>query len=60
MAEEALIASHERLLVRDQVSYDWRRYIPLIEFKACALSNDAPFVDMPVPLRQLKHGLIPL
>ncbi|PBX01347.1 hypothetical protein CJT87_33400 [Pseudomonas aeruginosa] len=31
VADDALIASHVRLLDRDQVSYDWQHYLPLIE-----------------------------
>ncbi|MGH7461793.1 MAG: Mu transposase domain-containing protein, partial [Longimicrobiales bacterium] len=57
VADDALIASHGRLLNRDQVSYDWQHYIPLIERKPGALRNGAPFADLPAPLRQLKHGL---
>ncbi|AYC35065.1 IS21 family transposase [Pseudomonas cavernae] len=57
VADEVLIASHERLLDRDQVGYDWQHYIPLIERKPGALRNGAPFADLPAPLRQLKHGL---
>ncbi len=57
IADEAMIASHERLFDREQVSYDWQHYIPLIERKPGALRNGAPFADLPEPLRQLKHGL---
>lgn len=31
VADDVLIASHARLLDRDQVGYDWQHYIPLIE-----------------------------
>lgn len=41
VTDDALIASHGRLLDRDQVSYDWQNYIPLIESKPSALRNDA-------------------
>jgi hypothetical protein len=57
VADDLLMASHVRLLDRDQVSYDWQHYIPLIERKPGALRNGAPFADLPQPLRQLKHGL---
>lgn len=33
VADDAVIASHARLLDRDQVSYDWQHYLPLIERK---------------------------
>ncbi|MCD8550662.1 MAG: hypothetical protein LRY74_10805, partial [Shewanella xiamenensis] len=39
VADDALIASHVRLLDRDQVSYDWQHYLPLIERKPGALRN---------------------
>jgi hypothetical protein len=58
IADEGRIASHERLLDRDQVGYDWQHYIPLIERKPGALRNGAPFADLPEPLLRLKHGLM--
>ncbi len=57
VADDAVIASHARLLDRDQVIYDWQHYLPLIERKPGALRNGAPFADLPKPLRQLRHGL---
>ncbi len=33
VADETTIASHERLFDRDQVSYDWQHYMPLIALK---------------------------
>ena len=48
---------HERLFDRDQVSFDWQHYIPLIERKPGALRNGAPFADLPNLLRLLKRGL---
>jgi len=58
VANDAIVASHERLFEREQVSYDWQHYLPLVERKPGTLRNGAPFADMPMPLRQLKHGLI--
>jgi hypothetical protein len=58
IADEGRIASHERLLDRDQVGYDWQHYIPLLERKPGALRNGAPFADLPQPLQRLKHGLM--
>ena len=58
VAHDAVVASHERLFERGQVSYDWQHYIPLLERKPGALRNGAPFADMPAPLRQLKFGLM--
>ncbi len=57
IADETMIASHERLFDRDQVSFDWQHYIPLIERKPGALRNGAPFADLPKPLQLLKRGL---
>jgi hypothetical protein len=58
ISDDVRIASHERLLDRDQVAYDWQHYIPLLERKPGALRNGEPFADMPAPLRQLKHDLM--
>jgi len=55
--ENTLIARHQRLLSRDQVSYDWQHYIPLIERKPGALRNGAPFADMPLLFAQLQTAL---
>jgi transposase len=56
-AENAIVACHARLLDRDQVSYDWQHYIPLIERKPGALRNGAPFADMPLPFAKLQAAL---
>ena len=56
-SENAIVACHTRLLDREQVSYDWQHYIPLIEKKPGALRNGAPFSDMPVPFTQLQAAL---
>ena len=55
--ENAIIARHQRLLGREQVSYDWQHYIPLIERKPGALRNGAPFADMPLLFAQLQTAL---
>src|SRR5512137_705935 len=55
--ENANIARHKRLLGRDEVSYDWQHYIPLLEKKPGALRNGAPFAEMPLPLAQLQAAL---
>ncbi|RML24968.1 hypothetical protein ALR00_200090 [Pseudomonas savastanoi pv. retacarpa] len=57
IADETVIASHERLFDRDQIGFDWQHYIPLIERKPGALRNGAPFADLPKPLQLLKRGL---
>ena len=58
VAEDAIVASHERQTERDHICYDWQHYIPLIERKPGALRNGAPFADMPAPFKQLKLGLM--
>jgi len=50
----AIIARHQRLLGRDQVSYDWQPTIPLLARKPGALRNGAPFADMPLLFAQLQ------
>lgn len=57
ITDETIIASHERLFDRDQVSFDWQHYIPLIERKPGVLLNRAPFADLPKSLWLLKRGL---
>jgi len=56
-ADDTRVASHARLLDRDQVSYDWQHYIPLLDRKPGALRNGAPFLDMPAPLLSLQRVL---
>ncbi len=56
-ADDVWIASHVRLLDRDQVSYDWQHYLPLLERKPGALRNGAPFAEMPGALLSLKGAL---
>ena len=55
---DALVASHDRVVDRGQVHYDWQHYIPLVQRKPGALRNGAPFADMPAPLLRLKQGLL--
>jgi len=57
VCDNAVAASHGRLLDSDQVSYDWQHYIPVIEKKPGALRNGAPFAELPAPLLQLQIAL---
>lgn len=57
-ADDACVASHVRLFDRDQVSYDWRHYLPLLERKPGALRNGAPFLTLPDELRDLQRHLL--
>jgi len=52
------VASHRRLLDRNQISYDWLHYVPLIERKPGALRNGAPFEDLPPALVKLQSALL--
>ena len=56
-AENGIVACHTRLLDRDQISYDWQHYIPLIERKPGALRNGAPFAELPLPFAKLQAAL---
>ncbi len=57
VCDNAVAASHDRLLDSDQVSYDWQHYISVIEKKPGALRNGAPFAELPAPLLQLQTAL---
>ena len=56
ITDDTMIASHERLFDRDQVSFDWQHYIPLIERKPGALRNGAPFADLLLKRSLRRHS----
>ena len=58
VADDQMVARHERLAGEGQTRYDWQHYIPLVQMKPGALRNGAPFVDMPEPLQQLRRALL--
>ena len=58
VADDALVASHERLSERGQTRYDWQHYIPLVQRKPGALRNGAPFADLPQALQKLQQALM--
>jgi hypothetical protein len=58
VADDKVVASHERLSNGGQTRYDWQHYIPLLQRKPGALRNGAPFADMPEPLQQLRRSLL--
>ena len=58
VADHDVIAEHPRAVDRDQVSYDWQHYLPLVERKPGALRNGAPFTELPAPLQQLRRALL--
>ena len=49
VANNSVIARHERLNSKSQTRYDWQHYVPLIQRKPGALRNGAPFKDWPLP-----------
>ena len=57
VADDAVVAEHERLPTSGQMRYDWQHYIPLMQRKPGALRNGAPFADMPAPLQQTAAGV---
>jgi len=58
VADDKVVASHERMSDRGQACYDWQHYIPLVQRKPGVLRNRAPFADMPEPLIQLQRALM--
>ena len=58
VANDSVVASHERLSDEGQTRYDWQHYIPLVQRKPGALRNGAPFADMPEPLQRLRRALL--
>lgn len=58
VADDKVVATHERLSDRGQTRYDWQHYIPLLQRKPGALRNGAPFADLPEPLIQLQRALM--
>jgi transposase len=58
VAEDVVVAGHERRSDRGQTNYDWQHYIPLLQRKPGALRNGAPFADLPAPLKQLRRALL--
>ncbi len=58
VADETVIAVHDRQFERHQTCYEWQHYIPLIGHKPGALRNGAPFATMPKPLLDLQRHLL--
>jgi transposase len=58
VGDHDILAEHPRAVDRDQVTYDWQHYLPLVARKPGALRNGAPFVDLPEPLQRLRHALL--
>lgn len=58
MADDGVMARHERLSNKGETRYDWQHYIPLVQRKPGALRNGAPFQDLPEPLQRLRRVLL--
>ena len=58
VADDTIVARHERLSNAGETRYDWQHYIPLLQRKPGALRNGAPFTDMPEPLQRLRRALL--
>ena len=58
VADDQVVARHERLSGSSETRYDWQHYVPLLQRKPGALRNGAPFADLPEPLQRLRHGLL--
>jgi len=58
VAEDRIVASHERLVGKNKTAYDWQHYIPLVQRKPGALRNGAPFLELPEPLAKLRVALL--
>ena len=58
VAQDAIVASHTRLVNRGQTSYDWQHYIELVQRKPGALRNGTPFLDLPAALLSLRQSLL--
>ncbi len=58
VADDAVVARHERMSDSGGTRYDWQHYIPLVQRKPGALRNGAPFADMPEALQRLRRGLL--
>jgi hypothetical protein len=58
VADERIVASHERLVGKGKTAYEWQHYIPLVQRKPGALRNGAPFMELPEPLSRLRVALL--
>mmetsp|Transcript_21063 Transcript_21063/g.81609 ORF Transcript_21063/g.81609 Transcript_21063/m.81609 type:complete len:500 (-) Transcript_21063:3709-5208(-) len=58
VADDGVMARHERLSNKGETRYDWQHYIPLVQSKPGALRNGAPFKVMPEVLQTLQRHLL--
>ena len=62
-AEGQVLCAHERLIQGShkqlaRTIYDWRHYLAVIQRKPGALRNGAPFLELPIPFRQLQDQML--
>ncbi len=58
VANNSVVAEHDRCFDRGMTFYDWRHYVNLIERKPGALRIGAPFETLPDPLKKLQSALL--
>lgn len=58
VADDQIMAEHERQSGKGRTTYDWQHYVPLVQRKPGALRNGAPFMDLPEPLNKLRQALL--
>ena len=58
VADDVIVADHQRLMDKGKIRYDWRHYVPLLERKPGALRNGAPFAGLPEPLQRMRRALL--
>ena len=58
VADERVVAEHDRQTGKGKTVYDWQHYVPLVQRKPGALRNGAPFMDLPEPLAKLRQALL--
>ena len=60
VAENQVIAEHERRFGRDQLICDPWHYLPVLEKKPGSLRNGAPFVewDLPLPIQRVRDRVL--
>ena len=58
VADDRVVAEHERLAGKNKTAYKWQHYIPLVQRKPGALRNGAPFLDLPAPLNRLRQEVL--
>ena len=62
-AEGNILCEHVRVIQRSHklpplTIYDWRHYLAVIQRKPGALRNGAPFLELPIPFRQLQGQML--